>query len=503
MVEESAREEKTKESEAKAAGEKRRINPWMVSSIVLLIVLVGASAYWVFFSSNPQNLPLAILPGTDTGTKKVIIEEFSDFQCPYCAKAVDTIKQIKQAYGDGVEVQFNQFPLSFHANAKKAAEASECARDQGKFWEYHDKLFANQSSLAVENLKQYAVDLGLDAEKFNSCLDSGEKAQKVEDDIAKGTAKGVTGTPAFFINGRLISGAQPFDAFKKIIDEEIGKPAEQPTEEPQVNFTVLNDSTCKTCTYAQLVDAIKSRFFPNLQVNEIDISSEEGKKMVQEFGVNVVPAYFFGEEVADTSSYADISQTLEQKGSYYMIIPAAVDVGKVLEMPNLADRPVEGQQTAKITIVLFSDFQCPYCEKFYSESMQEIEANYVDTGKAKIVFMEFPLSFHPNAQKAAEAAECAFDQGKFWEYHDLLFNDQNKLSVDDLKQRAFDLGLNTTKFNSCLDSGEKQAVVEQTMQQGAELGVNGTPAVYIDGIAVIGAQPFENFKQVIEEELAK
>ena len=116
---------------------------------------------------------------------------------------------------------FRDFPLGFHDRAQAAAEAAQCARAQGKFWEYHDKLFENQKALQTENLKQYAVGLGLDADDFGECLDSGRFRDDVTQDQREGSTYGVRGTPAFFVNGRFLSGNQPFDAFAKIIDEEL------------------------------------------------------------------------------------------------------------------------------------------------------------------------------------------------------------------------------------------------------------------------------------------
>jgi protein-disulfide isomerase len=124
-------------------------------------------------------------------------------------------------YGDRIKLVYREYPLPNHQNARPASEAGQCANEQGQFWPYHDKLFANQLRLSAADLKQYAVDLGLDSAKFNACLDSHKYASVVDADIAAGNDAGVNGTPAFFINGRLISGAQPFEAFKKIIDEEL------------------------------------------------------------------------------------------------------------------------------------------------------------------------------------------------------------------------------------------------------------------------------------------
>jgi protein-disulfide isomerase len=155
----------------------------------------------------------------------VTIIEFSDFQCPYCARfQEETLPQILSNYGDQVRFVYRDFPLtSLHANALNAAEASECADDQGKYWEYHDLLFQNQAALDVESLKSYAASLGLDTAAFDDCLASGKYAQEVAKDLQDGTNAGVQGTPSFFINGTPIQGAQPFAAFQAAIEAALSK----------------------------------------------------------------------------------------------------------------------------------------------------------------------------------------------------------------------------------------------------------------------------------------
>lgn len=154
---------------------------------------------------------------------QVTIVEFSDFQCPYCGKAEPTLKQIFETYKDKVKLIYRHYPLPFHENAFAAALASMCANEQGKFWEYHDKLFENQEKLTSPDLKNYASQLGLETDKFNPCLDNKKYKAQVDKDYNDGQAAGVSGTPAFFINGRLVAGAQPFESFKSIIDEELTK----------------------------------------------------------------------------------------------------------------------------------------------------------------------------------------------------------------------------------------------------------------------------------------
>ena len=151
----------------------------------------------------------------------VTIVEFSDFECPYCGQAHDTVEQVMNTYAGKVRLVYRQFPLSFHPHAAKAAEAALCAADQGKFWEYHDVLFKNQKKLEPVDLKAHASEVGMDAQKFGQCLDSGDKKKAVDADQQAGLAAGVGGTPAFFINGIFLNGAQPIDEFKKVIDGEL------------------------------------------------------------------------------------------------------------------------------------------------------------------------------------------------------------------------------------------------------------------------------------------
>jgi protein-disulfide isomerase len=165
--------------------------------------------------------------------------------------------------------------------------------------------------------------------------------------------------------------------------------------------------------------------------------------------------------------------------------------------------PSIGSKDATVTIIEFSDFQCPFCERFYLQTFPQIKLEYIDTGKVRFVYRDFPLSFHAMAQKAAEAAECANEQEKFWEYHDKIFQNQASLSKDNLKLWAKQLGLDTTKFDSCLDTGKYQSEVQKDQKEGISLGVSGTPAFFINGKPLIGAQPFAAFKQLIDAELSE
>jgi protein-disulfide isomerase len=165
---------------------------------------------------------------------------------------------------------------------------------------------------------------------------------------------------------------------------------------------------------------------------------------------------------------------------------------------DVDSRPYRGNKNAEITMIEFSDFECPFCTRA-QPTVEKILQEY--DGKIKHVYAHLPLSFHPNAEKAAEASECAADQGKFWEYHNLLF-EGNGLEISNLKSYAKDLGLDTAKFDSCLDSGEKGALVTAHMQEAMAREASGTPTFFLNNVKLVGAQPYEVFQTQIDSILS-
>ncbi|MBE4753560.1 thioredoxin domain-containing protein [Corallococcus sp. ZKHCc1 1396] len=370
-------------------------------------------------------------PSFGPATAKVTIVEWSDFECPFCSRVVPTLNRIKETYGKDVRVVFRQQPLPMHANAKIAAQASLAAHEQGKFWEMHDKMFANQRALDRASLDKYAQELKLDMAKFKAALDSGKYSAKVTADSEAGSAVGANGTPAFFVNGRFLSGAQPFEAFKTLIDEEIAKADK-----------ALAAGTKAEDLYAKL----------------------------NQDNVNAVPA-----------APAAPAEPAVQK----------VDVGNA---------PVRGPAKAPVTIVAWSDFECPFCSRAVP-TLDQVEKAY--EGKVRIAFKHQPLSFHQHAKGAAQASMAAHEQGKFWQMHDKLFANQRALDRASLEKYAQELKLDMAKFKSAMDSGKFDAQIEADMAAGSAVGANGTPTFFINGRTLVGAQPFDAFKKVIDEELKK
>jgi protein-disulfide isomerase len=369
---------------------------------------------------------------------KVTIIEFSDFQCPFCGRVEPTITKILEEYKNDVRVAFKQLPLPFHDKAHLAAEATLAAKAQGKFWQMHEKLFANQQALDRPSLEKYAQELGLNMNAFKADLDSGKWKKKVDDEMAEGNKIGARGTPSFFVNGKPFVGAQPFEAFKAKIEDEIKN-----------------------------ADAIMKKGVPLAKV--YDTIMKDAKSEVAAAPAGPAP----GAPPEDKTVYK-------------------VDVG---------NSPVMGPKNAPVTIVEFSDFQCPFCSRVVP-TIKQLEEKY--KGKVRVAFKQYPLPFHDKAQLAAEAALAAHDQGKFWEMHDKLFANQQALDRPSLDKYAEELGLNTGKFKEALDSGKFKQQVSADMAVANGLGGGmGTPTFFINGRKIAGAMPVDAFAKVIDEELSK
>lgn len=197
------------------------------------------------------------------------------------------------------------------------------------------------------------------------------------------------------------------------------------------------------------------------------------------------------------------AKTTEATRAYLQSLRAKAKVTTYLQPPRMevswVGAPVRGVREAPVTIVEFSDYQCPFCKRSQSVTKQVLQQY---SGKVKLAFRDFPIrGLHPQAQKAAEGARCAGDQGNFWEYHDLLFEKAPELEVSSLKQYATALGLDMTRFNECLQKDKYVASVEKDVQEGIQLGVSSTPTFFVNGRLVLGAQPFSTFEKIIEEEL--
>ncbi|MFT7578637.1 MAG: protein-disulfide isomerase [Myxococcota bacterium] len=380
---------------------------------------------------------------TNQVNAKVNIIEISDFQCPFCSRVNPTIAQIKKEYGDQVQLQFMHNALPFHKQAKGAAIAAVAADQQGKFWEMHDKLFENQKKLTATDLRGYAEGLGLDMARYDKDIKDPALATFVDKNQAIANAVGARGTPSFFINGKSLRGAQPFAQFKTVIDAEIAE--------------------------ADKASQKGSSFW-------------EGRTKVNNAALH---SYIYGGKTPPKTAPRPTP-------------PPDRTVYKVdIDEKNDA---IKGSNDAPVTIVVFSEFQCPFCKKIMPTSA-EIEKAYGD--KVRTVFKHNPLPFHKDAMPASTAALCAKDQGKFWEMHDKLFENQRNLGGADLEKYATELGLEMAAWKTCFGSDKYKAQILADQELAGKVTARGTPNSFVNGRKLTGAKPFAEFKTVIDEELKK
>jgi protein-disulfide isomerase len=401
-------------------------------------------------SAELFKVPVDDSPGRGGAEPKVTVVAFSEFQCPFCSRVEPTLTQVLQTYGDDVRVVWKHRPLPFHERAMPAALAAEAAAAQGKFWPMHAALFAHQGALADEDILRYAGDIGLDVPAFKAALAAGTGRARIDADRKLADALAAKGTPTFFINGRRFVGARPFAQFQALIDEEMARANAK-----------LAAGVSRGRLYAALTES----------------------------GLTQAPPS------ADDSARPP---TCENCGGKVGGKPSPVPDNETVYKIDLGASPSRGPKDAPITLVVFSDFQCPFCGKVEA-TVAALEQAY--PGKLRVVWKNFPLEFHGNARPAAAAAMAAATEGKFWPMHAKLFANQQALDRASLVKYAGELGLDVGRFEAGLDAAA--ASVEADAKQGSSLGVTGTPTVFVNGRRVTGAQPPAAFKALIDEELRK
>ncbi len=406
----------------------------------------------------------------------VTIVLYSDYECPFCTKVEKTIDALKEKYGpQKLRVIWKHNPLPFHKNAQGAHEAAASVyklAGNDAFWKFHKLAFENQKALTRENFVAWATQAGVDRAKFEESIDKKEMAGKVAEDLASGKPIGVKGTPASFINGVFLSGAQPQNKFEEIIDKELAE-AEK----------LIAGKTPADKVYVERSKANRG---------------------------NPPPA-------------AAAAEKKDEKG-------AAKEDDKTVWRVPVGNSPSKGPADALVTIVEFSEFECPYCEKV-GPTLDEVMKTY--DGKVRIVWKHRPLPFHRRATAMSFLAlEAQSQKGEkaFWAAHDALFKaraaiagrekDQAKLLSaleEDLVKLAGELGLDAEKvkavvkdadpatpaFEPTPEAKKYQALVDADSELADDIEASGTPHFFVNGRRLVGAQPIDKFKAVIDEELKK
>ena len=408
----------------------------------------------------------AAIPVKGAADALVTIIEISDFQCPFCGRVGPALKKLLETYPKDVRILWANNALPFHNRAKPAAVAALAAHRQGKFWQFHDKLFANQRDMTDANLKKWAGEVGVDVARWETDVKDPALAKQIEREMAAANAVGARGTPGFFINGKLLSGAQPYDAFKAQVDEALA--AARKHKEAGKSGLALMEAAW----------------------------SERDPKV----GAKVFNYFIKGEKPAAAAPEAANRGRPEAKPAGPAKPPAdSYEVWKIAVDPK-DDHVIGDSNAALVTIVEFSDFECPFCSRG-KDTVDAVRKEYGD--KVRVVFKHHPLPFHKKAGPAHQASVAAGNQGKFWEYHDKLFANARELTEDNLKKWAGELGLNMARFDKDRNGAKAKARVQADMAQAGTISVRGTPNFLINGRKLVGAQPLPVFKALIDEEIAK
>jgi len=392
-------------------------------------------------------VPVDGLPMLGDPRALVTIVEFTDYQCPFSARAESTVAQLRATYGADVRVAVASHPLPMHDRARPAALAALAAAAQGKFEAMHARLFAGDRALADVTIAGEARDAGLDLTQFDAARSSAAVGAELDQMVAFGKTLGVTGTPTFFVNGRLVVGAQPLATFQSVVEEEIARAQALVTsgvKREDVYATVLARATATT-----------------------------------------IPA-------GDPGAGACAGDgECKGKGGDTLL-------GTKVEVVRVDGSPVRGLANAPVTIVEFTDFECPFCARA-EERVHAISAEYGN--RVRVIYKSLPLPMHDHARTAAKAALAAGLQGKFWEYHDALFTHQSALDRASLDGYAKTLSLDVARFDKDLDSSALEAAIVVDEGDAKALDAGGTPTFFVNGRRIVGAQPIEVFKTAVDKGL--
>lgn len=378
----------------------------------------------------------------------VTIVVFSDLQCPYCAKLDGTLDRLRETYGeDQLRIVFKNAPLANHVHARLAAEIGQgvlALAGQEAFWRYAMVAFHGQSQMSAEKLRAWAVGAGVEPSALDEGLARGRWTAKVERDMTLAEHLDVDGVPASFVNGVLIGGAHPYDDFKLLVEEQLGK------------AKALRDAG----TPADLVY----------------------KKAV-------------------AASYEQTSTKEAERAAAQAEAEAKRE--KIVHQVPLGKAPQRGPVEAPLTVVVFSDYQCPYCKKA-EVHFDRIRQEYGD--KVRFVWRDDPLPFHPRAEPAAQLARFARTQkgdAGFWAVHDALFASAPKLEDEDLARIAKEAGLDPKAALLAVQTHKNRSAIEEDLVVADDLDCRGTPNFFVNGRMIIGAKSFDAVKPLLDEELAK
>lgn len=287
---------------------------------------------------------------------------------------------------------------------------------------------------------------------------------------------------------------------------EVGEKTWVAYNEPAVTVKVISDENCEKCDPAEALVWLR-RVSPTISAEKINFDSEEGKNIIEKFSIKTLPAFIFSDDITKTEFYAEAQSIFKQQENLFELNTQELGLtpGRYLETPAAKEGDATfGNKDAKVKVIIFSDFECPYCKALY-QSIRQLMNQY--SNQVFFVHKNFPLDFHDQAGNAALAANCALEQGKFWEYGDRLFSEQTKwqetTGTQKFKEYAYIVALKTQQFNQCLDNKKFQDKINKNIEEANSFGVAGTPAIFINDKFINGVISTDDLRKYIDDELAR
>lgn len=394
-----------------------------------------------FAAAATYRIPLDDAPGRGPRDALVTIVEFSDFNCQYCRLASGTVAELLRLYPDDVRLVYRHSLLD-PEDGTLSAEAALAAADQGRFWPFHDRMFAHTGRHDRAAVERAARDVGLDMARFRRDLDEARFRSAARDQDRRAAELGVSATPAFFVNGRPLLGAQPLGTFVLVVEEELAEAR-----------ALVERGVARRDVYHR----VTARGLPR------------------------------AEPIPDGADEPPMPR-IDPARTY------AIGLGQASHR--------RGRDDALVTIVEVGDFLCGFCGRV-QPVLAELAQHYGDD--VRFVFRHMPLGNNPASRLCAEAAIAAGEQGRFWDMHDRIFAAAREGAIDrpSLDAIARDLGLDVRRFAAALDRGTYEPVVSRDAADAARLGARGTPTFFINGAPIVGAKSAEEFRVVIDAELAE
>ncbi len=377
-------------------------------------------------------VPLGDSPRRGPEDALLTVVEFSDFSCRFCIRAQHTLEQLERLYPGQIRHVFRHFPLD-EDDGTLAAEAAVAAGQQGAFWPMHDRVFAVRGQVDRAAVELYATELGLDLARFRADLDSGMARETALRDWKDGLRLGISGTPAFFVNGRNLNGAVPIAEFAAVVTEELTRARTAAAARPPDLYAALTAG---------------------------------------------------GRTIADV---ADVEPT-----------PIELDPARRYRIGLGLPGHAAGPDDALVTVVTFSDFECPYCARLVP-TLARLRRERPDV---RVIHRHLPLAGHAGADLAAEAAVVAGRAGKFWAFHDRVFARMGTpMTREVLLEIGADAGVDRATLAAALDDHRYRDLVLAEGAAANALGATGTPTLFVNGHAVAGAVPYDQLLLVIDAQL--